>query len=203
MKKPLSKKAKGVIALGLVACVLLAGFGLWQLGKKAVDFYYDTMYPLAYEDLILQNAKAQSLPPAFVAAVINAESSYNPHAVSSQKAYGLMQIQKDTFDWAKAKSGETRDLKAEDLFTPEINVQYGCIIYRLLLNEFGSLEVAVAAYHAGWGTVKGWLANPQVSPDGKSLSYIPYEDTKLYWQRVQKGMQVYEKRYPRLSEADL
>ena len=59
-----------------------------------------------------------------MAAVILAESSYNPQAVSSVNAQGLMQIMPETGEWIAGKFDET--YVEGCLFDPETNIRYGC-----------------------------------------------------------------------------
>ena len=191
-----SRFSVGRFVLVLLFCFLLiiGGF-LW-----AKESYERVRYPLEYEDLILRYSDAYDLDPAFVAAVINTESSFQPDARSSANAIGLMQLQPETFDWVKYKIGEERSLTEEDLLDPEINVQYGCALYRLLLDEFGSLETAVAAYHAGWGNVKSWLSDTGYSSDGIHLDQIPFVDTAHYLERIISDQEVYARRYESLKK---
>ena len=70
---------------------------------------------------------------------------------------------------------------------PSVNIEYGCAILRDLLNDFGDEKCAVAAYNAGPGNVYAWLADPAISPDGKTLivENIPFEETRSYVERVE------------------
>ena len=53
-----------------------------------------------------------------------------------------------------------------------------------LIDSFGSYELALAAYNAGPGNVKNWLADPEYSVDGKTLHDIPYPETEAYVRNV-------------------
>ena len=65
----------------------------------------------------------------------------------------------------------------------------------LLLDEFGSDETALAAYHAGRSRVNSWLADSKISPDGKTLAEIPYNDTSYYVKKVVKAINIYKNLY--------
>src|SRR5205807_458472 len=53
---------------------------------------WDVFYPLAYWDIIKQESRARGLDPYQVAGLIRQETVFNPRAVSSARAYGLMQL---------------------------------------------------------------------------------------------------------------
>lgn len=157
--------------------------------------FYRAAYPIHYSGLVHDLSVKNGLPPALVFAVIRTESGFNPDARSSVEARGLMQITKDTFEWARFRENETEDLAFEALFDSEVNIRYGTAILRLLIEEFDSVENALCAYHAGWGNVKKWLGNPDLSADGERIDRIPFQDTAYYVDRVLQTKRMYEKLY--------
>ncbi len=171
-----------VLALGLV------GLGIALLPGPRVEPQIE-VYPLDYEAQIRLYARENGLDPAWPAAVILAESSYDPGAVSSANAQGLMQLLPSTAEWIAGKFDETY---AEGcLFDADTNIKYGCWYLGYLARRFGgNLACATAAYHAGQGTVDGWLKDPAYSADGVALSTIPSEKTDTYVKRV---LRYYEK----------
>lgn len=101
---------------------------------------------LGFEQLkphILQASKATGLPVALIDAVIRTESGYRPHAVSQAGARGLMQLM----------PGTAYEVGVQDAFDPQQNIMGGAKYLRKLYNQFGSIEIAVAAYNAGPGAV--------------------------------------------------
>jgi soluble lytic murein transglycosylase-like protein len=75
-----------------------------------------------------------------VKAIIKAESDFNPQAVSSAGAQGLMQLMPET----------ARDLGVSEPFDPRENILGGVRYFRGLLDQFhGSVPLALAAYNAG------------------------------------------------------
>lgn len=151
------------------------------------------LYPTGYSELVSQSAEEFSLDPMLVYAVINCESGFDKDAVSGSQAMGLMQITEDTFNWAKSKLPEN-GLTSAALFDPATNIRYGCFILSLHLEEFGSLELALAAYHAGRGSVNKWLRDEKPT-DGKTLRKIPYKDTSHYVKKVSDALSVYKRLY--------
>ena len=82
------------------------------------------------------------------------------------------------------------------LFEPNTNIQYGCWYLGYLIRRFrGNLTCAIAAYHAGQGTVDGWLANPEYTADGETLQTIPSDATDTYVKRVLKYYEKYKELY--------
>jgi len=117
-----------------------------------------------YAGLIAAAARRHQLEPALVHAVIRAESAYDPKAVSRAGAVGLMQLMPQT----------ARRYRVRDRRDPEQNVEGGVRYLRDLLQQFGSLDLALAAYNAGEGAVQR---------HGNRIP--PYRETQNYVRKVQ------------------
>jgi len=177
----------------IVLVLALAGMGLWLVFMQRPETTVQ-VYPMAYEAELRANAAANGLDPALPAAVILAESSYMPEAVSGANAQGLMQLLPSTAEWVAGKFDET--YRDGSLFEPDTNIKYGCWYLGYLIHRFdGNLTCAIAAYHAGQGTVDGWLANPEYSPNGVTLQTIPSSATDTYVKRVLKYYEKYKELY--------
>jgi hypothetical protein len=103
-----------------------------------------TKYYLNISPIILKYAKLYNLDPYLIKGIIQAESGFYNYAVSCHGAQGLMQLIPSTGAYMGAKN----------LFDPEENIAAGCKYMREMLNIFGNVETALAAYNAGPGTVK-------------------------------------------------
>ena len=82
-----------------------------------------------------------------------------------------------------------------DLFDAKTNVKFGCFYIKYLIERFNFIDTAVCAYNAGEGNVSLWLKNPQYSADKKTLSYIPFYETRQYLNKIKKSFIKYQKLY--------
>ncbi len=149
------------------------------------------LYPQKYSDKVDIYSKQYGIESSLVYAIIKCESNFNADAISHAGAYGLMQITKDTYEWAakREKDGEYTD---KSLFDPDTNIRYGCAIYSIFQNEFGDPTICLAAYNAGRGRVKNWLADKNYSADGKTLDKIPFAETNTYVKKVLRTQKIYQ-----------
>ena len=192
-KKKRNTKLVKIILLAVLALGLLALIAV-LLQEKAPEPATIKTYPMEYTDLIRANAAEQEIDPAYVAAIILAESSYNPDATSAVNAQGLMQIMPDTGAWLAGKFGE--EYADGCLYDPETSIRYGCWYLGYLTRRFGGdLMLATAAYHSGQGTVDKWLANPLYSANGVKLDVIPGPEAEKYVARVLNYYEEYKKLY--------
>ena len=170
--------------------------GAAMLLRPVVEIVEHSVYPLKYSEFVEKQSTIHGVDKSLVYAVIHCESGFKPDAVSSVGARGLMQITEDTFDWIKWKmgddfSGDTYD----DMFDPETNITYGTFMLGALIEEFGTIDNTLCAYHAGWNNAKNWLKNPEYSPDGENITNIPFGDTKKYVNKVTEVMDKYKSLY--------
>ncbi len=185
MKK---KKSFAIAVTVLVIAIIIV------LANLGINIYYDIAYPKHYSEYVEEYSAKYNLDENLVYAVIKTESGFDPNAVSSDDAYGLMQFIPDTFVWVSTKLGYTQ-YTHEDLFEPEISIEYGCYLLWYLLDEFKTTEEALAAYHAGRGAVNNWLADEEYSQDNQTLTTTPYKDTNHYIEKVMNNYEVYSEQY--------
>ncbi|MDQ1334081.1 MAG: hypothetical protein QG552_1031 [Thermodesulfobacteriota bacterium] len=106
-----------------------------------------------YYPIIIRAANRYKVDPSLVKAIIMAESGYDPQAVSTEGAAGLMQLMPRT---AEA-------LGVEDAFKPEHNVDAGVKYLKQLLEELDhDVELALAAYNVGIGMVRRHQGIPPI-----------------------------------------
>jgi soluble lytic murein transglycosylase len=179
--------------LGLTAAVAaVVVFVLaMPLAQQAVN---DLGLPLRYSSVIRQQAAQKKLDPALVAAVIYAETKFNPRT-SSAGAEGLMQILPQTAEFLAHKSGATTFTTA-DLSTPQVNIAYGSYYLRYLLDEYhGTTWQAIAAYNGGEANVDRWIADARAHGRKLSIGEIPFPETRAYVQRVLSARSAYRHKY--------
>lgn len=147
-------------------------------------------YQTKYEDEVNRWSDEFSVDPALVYAVIKVESNFDPGAHSEVGAIGLMQIIEDSFDWVAWRTGRT-DLKFEDMYIPDNSIMFGTYMLSFLYERCGSIELTAAAYHAGMGTVDGWIASGQVDPENVQIENIQGENTQHYVRKIVKAYNKY------------
>lgn len=179
--------AAAVAALALVAVVV----GMPSV-RKAVN---DLSLPLTNQDTIRQQAAAKHLDPALIAAVIYAETKFDPRP-SSAGAEGLMQILPQTAEFLARRSGATTFTTA-DLATPQVNIAYGSFYLRYLLDEYGGSKVlALAAYNGGETNVSRWLGAARSQGHRFTLADISFSETRAYVLKVLRAQRDYRRSYP-------
>jgi soluble lytic murein transglycosylase len=155
---------------------------------------WDIFYPLAYWDIISQESRARSLDPYQVAGLIRQESVFNPRAVSSARAYGLMQVVVPTGVLTAKKYGVDRSVTMDSLFEPRLNVQLGTAFLKDQIDKYGRIEYVAAAYNAGPGRVVQWRASLPLELD-EWAEAVPFRETRLYIQGVVRNTLQYKRLY--------
>ena len=152
-------------------------------------------HPYRYRELIETQAQLNNLHPAFIAAIVLNESSFNPQAESSVGARGLMQMMPDTAQWVHGKIAKGEEYSFDSMYDPAVNVRYACWYMRFLSERFrGDPVLVAAAFHAGQGTVQNWLNDSRYSADSLTIELEDMMDgpTKNYASRVLDAYAVYK-----------
>ena len=128
-----------------------------------IDFYIRTDFHIRVESDIRELATRYGLSEDLIAAVIEAESGFNPRAVSCRGARGLMQLMPST----------VASLGVREPFNPRENIEGGVRHLRALMDRFkNNLPLALAAYNAGERAVIYYRGIP------------PYRETRQYVNRI-------------------
>ena len=154
--------------------------------------FLETAYP------VLALPAGLPVEPALVHAIIRQESSFDTRARSSAGALGLMQLLPGTAREVARHMGRrfsVRHLTSK----PQVNIRLGAqYVGRLLDSHQGNFILALAAYNAGPGRVRGWLRT--LGRPGSStaeridwIERIPYSETRNYVQRVLEALEVYRR----------
>jgi soluble lytic murein transglycosylase-like protein len=110
-------------------------------GKQGKEVYISKS---KYENEIQSTSKKYGVDPDLVKAVIKVESNFNPSAISSKNAMGIMQLVPAT----------AKDYEVANPFDPKDNIDGGVRVLRDLMDYFNNnLKLALAAYNAGRGAV--------------------------------------------------
>lgn len=187
--------------------------GMLQLGKAALnrglpfDFY---AYPVS--GIPHYRPIGPEVDQSIVFAIARQESGFNQKVVSPAHAYGLMQVTPDAARYVTKRYGAGYDLdrlKSD----PVYNAALGAAELGGLIEDYrGSYIMTFAAYNAGRGSLRKWIArygDPR-DPNVDAVDWverIPFSETRNYVQRVLENLQVYRARFgggSRLQiEADL
>ncbi len=177
----LRRRRRGAALLVVFALVALLG------ALAAPDLVRQVTHPLEYEAEIRASATEFGVEPSLVAAVIKAESRFDPEATSSRGAYGLMQLLPETARFVSERTGISGDFR-----DPETNIRIGTRYLSYLQSRYdGDQRLALAAYNSGEGRVDRWLSRGDfdVSRD------IPFAETRDYVRNVTESQRVYEDLY--------
>ena len=110
-------------------------------------------------EVVEESARQHELDPLLVHSVIQAESNYNPLAISPKGAQGLMQLMPST----------ARRFGVRNSFNFAENIEGGVRYLRYLLTLFGDQKLAVAAYNAGEEAV---IRHGGVPPYAETRNYV-------------------------------
>jgi soluble lytic murein transglycosylase len=166
----------------------------WSGDPGLPRVFWEVLYPLGWRDDVTAAAQGAGVDPFLVAAVVREESSYHPRAVSRAGARGLMQLMPATARPLAAHQGLT--FGGGDLLDdPQANVQMGAAYLAGLLREFGDPRLAIAAYNAGPGRVRGWLKARRATDLEAWVELIPFDETRAYVKRVVQSWEQYRRIY--------
>jgi soluble lytic murein transglycosylase len=158
------------------------------------------MYPLKYEDYIINSAEETGADPYLVMAIIRVETKFDPEGKSRVGASGLMQLMPGTVDTI-IKQGHFSPSLRNYINDPVVNIQLGSWYIAYLTNDFKGNKVAVmAAYNAGPNKVHKWINQGIWDGTRQNVSQIPYEETRQYVQRVSFFYEKYKQLYSDLPK---
>ena len=156
---------------------------------------WELAYPRPYWSQLKNFANQAGIDPYFALAIMREESHFDPHALSSSKAIGLMQLMPATAK-AVAKRIKIKLTGKAEIFDPELNTQLGTLYLGRLSNKFKSeLIYTAGGYNAGPRNMSKWINRW----NGKSLDVfveqIPFKETRNYVKRVYRSYKLYKQIY--------
>ena len=174
-RDPLSPLARHALGLGVLLLTIVPAYGyfgsktnqpeseIMRMARETTDSSVDIQEIVEIEAHIREVAVRYEIPPILVAAIVEAESEFNPRAVSRRGAQGLMQLM----------PGTASSLRVSDSFDPYENIEGGVRHLRSLMDRYhGNLPVVLAAYNAGEQAVIVYRGVP------------PYPETRRYVNRI-------------------
>jgi soluble lytic murein transglycosylase len=170
---------RGWLVVALLA-VTVIGVGVYVV-EASPPWFERLRYPLDYSAVVRDQARAEGIDPALLAAVIYEESKFHSAARSTSGAVGLMQLRPATAEGIALRTGGTA-FKVSDLTNPAINIRYGAWYLGDLLRKYRVERLALAAYNAGQGNVDRWL---------QAGVPIQFPETRAYVSRVEHLKHVY------------
>lgn len=161
---------------------------LWKLPRPPLSLWR-LAYPQPYSREVRASAEEFDLDPLLLWSVMHTESRYDPEALSSARAQGLMQIIPSTAEWAAESAGF--EFTPLDIYDPDANLRMAAWYVRWLLDYFGNdLELAVTAYNGGPGNVNAW--NDQVTNRDDYFRWIGAGESREYVNLVMTTYHVYQ-----------
>jgi len=152
---------------------------IWILFLSISAFSGNPKAGIRYDTLIRSLAGKHSISPSLIHAMIKNESNYNPYAVSSKGAKGLMQLMPKT----------ASNYGVDDPYDPRQNIEAGIKHMKNLLSVYdGKLNLALAAYNAGQGAVKKYKGIP---PFPETQNYIKKINSTYNKSRISTQKTIY------------
>ena len=136
--------------------------------KKPLESYDEDLY----DHVISEASNKHGVPFPLLKALIKTESDFNPMAISSAGARGLMQLMPENI----------KTLNIKNPFDPRENIMGGTRFLKQLIDRFkGKLPLALAAYNAGPGVVEKYQRVP------------PFQETENFVEQVMKYYSIFNK----------
>jgi len=152
---------------------------------------YELRFPLHYDHIIRAEAARNGLDPAWVAAKIRAESTFNPNARSPADARGLMQVLPSTGAAVARRNGIAWN-GAASLYDPATNIRIGTAYMAQRRDQYGFPYIASAAYNAGPTPTARWQAQRGGMDPDIWIETISYRETREYVARVMAFSVIYD-----------
>lgn len=161
---------------------------LQQSGRANLE---EALYPRPFATELARSATAAGVDPLLLFAMARQESLFDPRAVSSAGAHGVLQLLPAT---ASRVAGSPVD--AAELDDPARNADLAARYLASLLARFdGRLVLAIAAYNAGPEAAERWRARRPDGPGDEVVEAITYRETREYVKAVLRNYRAYHLLY--------
>lgn len=188
-----------IVALPSKKALIITGILCLIFIFVAMPLFNRLIYPLEYEEYIVDSARDTGVDPYLVIAIIRTETKFDPNKTSRVGASGLMQLMPMTVEEI-IQEGNFSPAFRDYVNEPAVNIRMGSWYLANLTKKFKGNKVAViAAYNAGPTIVQKWLDNKTWDGTSENADQIPYGETRHYVKRVTYLYQKYRSIYDDLG----
>ena len=157
--------------------------------------FWTTQYPQVFWPEVSQLAQTRGLNPYLVLSIIRQESAFNPAAVSSSGARGLMQLMPATAQELLTKLKLPQE-SASRLHDPQLSITLGTHYFAGLMQRYqGNLVLALTGYNAGPARASRWREQWPGVPTDEFIERIPLDETRNYVKLILRNLMMYERLY--------
>lgn len=154
---------------------------------------FRAIYKKQYTEYVSKYSTEYNIDENLIYAVIKAESNFDKNAKSNKNAIGLMQLMENTAkDVIQIMDLQIEDNQIEEkLQDADTNINLGTKYLSMLINKYNNIQLSIAAYNAGIGTVDKWINNGIIKKDGSDIENIPYKETNNYVRKILRDYRIY------------
>lgn len=191
-EKKLIKLIKKLIILIILVIIVLSIF--YKIDFKNIRNQILMMiYKLEYSEYVKKYSEEYDVDKYLIFAIIKAESNFEQDAVSHREAKGLMQLMYSTAEEIAKKINI--QLNEENILEPDININLGTKYISMLIQKYGNINLALAAYNAGSGNVDNWIEKGTLKSDGSDIENVPFTETNNYVRKILRDYEIYKQIY--------
>ena len=155
----------------------------------------ELLYPTPYRLSVMKHSQSRQLDPRFLLSIARQETRFQADAKSVAAARGLMQFIAATADQTAKELGK-HDFDQDDLYNPDLAIEFGAQYLSSLFRQFPAQPQAVAAaYNGGPDNVARWIARSHSQEPDRYVSEIGFAQSKDYVFRVMSNYWVYQRLY--------
>jgi soluble lytic murein transglycosylase len=157
--------------------------------------FWTMLYPQVFWPEVSQLAQTRGLNPYLVLSIIRQESAFNPAAISSAGARGLMQLMPATAQELLTKLKLPQEA-ASRLHDPQLSITLGTHYFAGLMQRYqGNVVLALAGYNAGPARAARWREQWPGVPTDEFIERIPLDETRNYVKLILRNLMMYERLY--------
>jgi soluble lytic murein transglycosylase len=157
--------------------------------------FWTILYPQVFWPEVSQLAQTKGLDPYLVLSIIRQESAFNPAAISSAGARGLMQLMPTTAQELFTKLKLPQE-SASRLHDPQLSITLGTHYFAGLMQRYqGNVVLALTGYNAGPARASRWREQWPGVPTDEFIERIPLDETRNYVKLILRNLMMYERLY--------